>query len=215
MTPAALTETRERLIDTAETLFGLRGIEGVSLREITRQAEANVASVNYHFGSREGLIEAVFERRMRPLNEERLRLLSLAEEAAGSGAPTLESILRAFVAPTVRVFRDFPEFMNFAGRLEQKPEEFVRYFRTRGKFPELILRVRGALVKALPDVPVSDLWWGVLFLLGAMIHTWSKGREMERISGGEAKYESDAEMVDRLVSFATAGIRAMARGGKS
>ena len=51
--------TRERILDAAEELFAEHGFEGVSLREITRLAGANVAAVNYHFGSKDRLIDAM------------------------------------------------------------------------------------------------------------------------------------------------------------
>ena len=50
-------DTRERLIDAAESLFAEHGIGGVSLREINRAAGArNAVAVQYHFGDREGII---------------------------------------------------------------------------------------------------------------------------------------------------------------
>jgi AcrR family transcriptional regulator len=195
-------------MDAAERLFGEQGFARVSLREITREAGANVAAVNYHFGSRDRLVDAVFARRLAPLNVERMRLLDLAQDAAGDAPPTLEAILRCFIGPTFRFSRRHPEFMRLMSRLHIESSNFVQSFLETGRFPELIAKMREMLVRVLPDCAVSDLWWGMSFVVGAMIHTWAKGREIEMISQGEAEYGSDEETIDRLVRFAAAGLRA-------
>ncbi|NUS83332.1 MAG: helix-turn-helix transcriptional regulator, partial [Streptomyces sp.] len=88
--------TRDRLLDAAERLFGEHGFAATSLRTVTVAAEANVAAVNYHFGSKEGLLRAVVERAMAAVNGERLRLLEELR-AAGDRQPTVEELVRAFV----------------------------------------------------------------------------------------------------------------------
>ena len=85
MTPTDQRDTKERLLDAAEALFGDRGIAAVSVRDITAQADANIAAVNYHFGGKDALFLAVLNRRMEPLNAERLRLLDLVEAATQLG----------------------------------------------------------------------------------------------------------------------------------
>src|SRR5437763_15014706 len=99
--PAAI-GTQESLLDAAESLFSERGIEAASLRAITEKAKANLAAVHYHFGSKQGLVRAVFSRRLAPRNEERLRRLDLCL-AAGGG---VEEVLRAFLAPALAMTRD-------------------------------------------------------------------------------------------------------------
>jgi len=205
-------DTAGRLLDVAERLFGERGVGQVSLRDITGEAGANVAAVNYHFGSRQGLVDAVFNRRMEPLNEERIRLLDEIPQGAGESPPTLEAILRAFIGPTFRLNRAHPEYMQFLARLHVESVEVERRFIHAGRFPELIARMRAGLLRVFPDGPVGELWWGTNFIVGAMIHTWSKGLDMERLSGGEARYESDDRVIDRLVRFGASGLRELAAG---
>ena len=81
-----------------------------------------------------------------------------------------------------------------------------------GSMEEIAARFRGALIKAQPKADVGEMWWGMAFCLGAMIHTWSKGLDMERLSGGEARYESDDRVIDRLVRFGASGLRELAAG---
>ena len=87
------TNTREALIEAASALFAEKGFVAVSVREITGLAKANVASVKYHFGSREGLMDAVVCRMAEPVNSERLRRLEELED------PTVREILVAFFEP--------------------------------------------------------------------------------------------------------------------
>ena len=78
-------DTKERILDVAERLFADRGFPATPLRDITSEAGVNVASVNYHFGSKEALLAAVLERRLHPVNARRLELLDAIESAAGNG----------------------------------------------------------------------------------------------------------------------------------
>ncbi|MFP3942130.1 MAG: TetR/AcrR family transcriptional regulator, partial [Thermoanaerobaculia bacterium] len=109
---APRTDTRESLLDAAERRFAADGVEGASLRSITREAGANLAAVHYYFGSKEGLAEAVFARRLAPLGAERLRRLEACRQ---DGPPSLECVLRAFVEPVVHagggVSREFGRLM--------------------------------------------------------------------------------------------------------
>ncbi len=214
MAPTDPRDTKERLIDAAESLFGDRGIAAVSVRDITARAEANIAAVNYHFGSKDALFLAVLKRRMEPLNAERLRLLDIVEETAGGEPPALEEILSAFVEPTFRVFRSNPDFMKFVGQLHHECGSLADSLLATSRFGELIARLRIALLRALPGSQPASSWWGMNFLMGAMIHTWMGGHEIEAISGGEAVYGSDEIMVERLTKFAAAGLRAIADVGE-
>src|SRR5438874_13218778 len=83
-------DTRSRILDVAEELFGEQGLDRVSIRDITRTARVNLAAINYHFGSKEELIAAVFERRVVPVNEARLAALDRVEKSAGKRVPRSE-----------------------------------------------------------------------------------------------------------------------------
>src|SRR5512143_3976610 len=96
-------ETKDRILDAAERLFAEHGFDATSLRMITAAAGVNLAAVNYHFRSKDSLIEAVFGRRIGPVNKERLEMLTAAEKAAGSDPLSLEAVVRAFVEPVVRI----------------------------------------------------------------------------------------------------------------
>jgi len=117
--------TRDALLDAAERLFVEQGLEAASLRAITQLAGVNLAAVNYHFGSKEGLVRAVFSRRLAPLQAERLRLLD--EEEARDGG-TLEGVLRAFIAPAMRLRASAGpvDVSQLLGRIFHQPNDEVR-----------------------------------------------------------------------------------------
>src|SRR2546425_12399039 len=102
-------DTRSRILDVAEELFSEQGLDRVSIRDITDKAKVNLAAINYHFGSKEDLIVAVFERRVVPVNEARLEALDAVEEAAGKKTPKGEAILEAFIRPPPECSLQGPE----------------------------------------------------------------------------------------------------------
>jgi AcrR family transcriptional regulator len=202
-------ETRDRLLDEAERLFGERGIPEVSLREITSAADANIASVNYHFGSKDGLVRELFARRMGPLNEERLRLLKDLQAASGEGPPPLEGILRAFAGPTLRTARRAPNFMMLAARYHLETRAQCTEILHSPGFHELVSLMREMLLCAFPNSQESSIWLAVHFFVGMMLHTWIGAHAMEELSGGIARWDDVEEMIDQLVTFGTAGFRAV------
>src|SRR6185437_8949611 len=116
-------ETRTRILDAAEELFMQHGFEGTSMRLLTAKAGVNLAAVNYHFGSKDALVEAVFRRRLDPLNLARLAELEKLE--AQGGTPDPEGIIRAFLSPTLRLVEDAKSggrnFIRLLGRTYTEP----------------------------------------------------------------------------------------------
>lgn len=91
------------ILDAAELAFAEFGYAGVSLRAIAREADVNQAMVAYYFGSKEGLIAAVIGRRASAINDERARRL---DALLAAGAPSLDSVLDAFLRPAIELARD-------------------------------------------------------------------------------------------------------------
>src|SRR2546421_4369259 len=97
-------ETRTRILDAAEELFMQHGFEGTSMRLLTSKAGVNLAAVNYHFGSKHALVEAVFRRRLDPMNTARIGELDKLEAEGGAGSP--EAIIPAFITPGLRLMEN-------------------------------------------------------------------------------------------------------------
>src|ERR1700742_5054208 len=98
--------TRVALLDAAERLFSENGIEGTSVREIVREAGANLGAINYHFGTKERLALEVFARRLEPVNRERLARLDALEASTDPAKLTLEQVLEALIRPVMEFDED-------------------------------------------------------------------------------------------------------------
>src|SRR5512145_2409687 len=123
-------ETRTRILDAAEELFMLHGFEGTSMRQLTSKAGVNLAAVNYHFGSKDALIEAVFRRRLDPINAARIAALERLEAEAGGRPLAPEVVIRAFVGESLRMIEDARgggrNFIRLLGRTYTDPSKEIR-----------------------------------------------------------------------------------------
>ena len=204
-------DTRQRILDAAESLFTDYGFEATTLRQITGAAEVNLAAVNYHFGSKEELIREVFRRRLTWLNHQRLQELDRLE-AEAAGAPLKPSrILEVFFGVALKMAADSKgggrAFMRLLGRTYAKPSDFVRGFLAE-EYAAVLARFKTALIKALPGVPREEILWRFHFMLGAMSYAIS-GTDALHIVAEDALDDSDAEaLYARLMSFMIGGLRA-------
>jgi len=198
---------RDRILDAAETLFGNKGIHPTSIRDITASAKVNLAAVNYHFRSKEGLLAAVLARRTEPINRERLRMLESFEEKAAGRPLEVEQILEAFLAPTLSFLLASPSFLKFAGRMFSEPDPKLRQILME-RFQTLARRFVGALQRSLPEAEEADLWWSFLFLVGGMVHTWTNHGDLQRLGTGTVKPVEAEAVIGKLIRFASAGFRA-------
>lgn len=201
--------TKDRLLDSAEQLFGDKGITATSLRDVTTLASANLASVNYHFGSKEALLAAVFERRFRPMNDRRLEILSGFEEAAGERAVSLEQILWAWLEPPFHMRHESGDagerYMRVVSRVYADPthsihELFLRQFETvRSRFHDAFARV-------LPTVSSYEITRRMHYCIGSLAHTFCWCQQIPSLCS-TAEPSSD-EVLHSLVAFAAAGMGA-------
>ncbi len=192
-------DTKTRILDAAEKLFGEQGFDGTSLRDITAQAEVNLAAVNYHFQSKESLIDAVIARRIEPVNRRRLEML----DAAGPN-PTIEQIVEAFVAPlTERQASSVP----MMGRAMANPSLFLlRIFKKH--LSVVAVRFKDAIAKAAPDLTPSERMWRLTFMAGAMAHVLSWSNVISEMTDGLCDPMDRQDVTARLVRFVAAGFRA-------
>jgi AcrR family transcriptional regulator len=205
-----LNSTRERILTTAEQLFAEGGVATTSLRTITSLARVNLAAVNYHFGSKEALIEAVYERRLGPLNRARLR--NLDELEARAQPPTVEEIVGAFVAPIVDFSaRDAKEGLVFMRLLAQTYAEAAPYFSKlfAREYEGVIKRYRAALARVLPQLGAAELDWRLQFMVGAVNHTVADTVYL-RLVAGDGSTNDLKGAARELVPFISAGLQARA-----
>jgi AcrR family transcriptional regulator len=203
-----MSDTKEKILDTAERLIGEQGYAATSLRHVIAEAGVNLAAVHYHFGSKEGLLDAVVARKVTPVNEARLAWLERVEAEAGGGPLEVEKVLEAFLIPTAEVAGRSPDFVRLMGRMMAEglmPRIAEKHFQPTGR------RFVTALRRTLPELPQEELLWRVHFMVGAMAHAMCGAPIFAQAMGDPA--EMDRRM-KRLVTFLGAGFRAPATAGK-
>lgn len=200
--------TRERLLDAAEHLFSDEGY-GASLRSITSAAEANLAAVSYHFGSKEDLLLAVVMRRIGGANEWRLQELDRLE---ARGDVTLEELVEIFLRPALEVAADTAgggaRFMRLIGRIHGDPDGPWRRVMASGAFDEVRDRFTAALARVLPELDQSEVLWRLHLTVGAMVHTLVNPEILIQMSGGACDPRDAQRTLAQLVPFLSAGFRA-------
>ena len=208
-------DTRERILDTAEGLFMAHGYEGTSMRMITGAASVNLAAVNYHFGSKEVLMQEVFRRRLDWLNAERLRVLDELERKAGGTPLKPSQIVDAFFGTLLRMAQDEARggsvFLRLLGRTLTEPSHFIRAFLAE-EYRQVMDRYKEALFKALPDVPKAEIVWRFHFMLGATSYAIAGTDALRLVTDWQIE-EADAtdrldRLMPRLMSFLLGGLRA-------
>jgi len=215
--PARGRTTRERILDSAEKLFARRGFHGVSVRDITQDAGVDVALVNYHFGTKQALLDSVLGRRSEVLNEERMQRLRACIEKAKPGPPQLDDIIDAFTHPLLnRSGRGGPGWKAYFGLIAQMNNSTELGGVIMTKYYDPVVRVFvDALRETLPDCDPRDVYWSYHFLSGALTLTFAETGRIDNLSGGLC-LSSDLDSVhERLVPFVTAGFRALCEQGKA
>ena len=208
-------DTRERILDAAERLFMAHGYEGTSMRQITGEAGVNLAAVNYHFGSKESLMQEVFRRRLDWLNEERMRVLDELEGTAAGKPLKPSQIVDGFFGTLLRMADDEQRggvtFLRLLGRTLTDPSEFIRTFMAH-EYAAVVERYKEALFKALPDVPKAEIVWRFHFMLGATSYAFAGTDALRLVTDWQIEAEDSTDRLDRLLprlmSFLLGGLRA-------
>jgi len=202
-------DTRLRILETAERFYAERGFEGTSLRSLTEAAGVNLAAVNYHFGSKKALMWEMFRARIAPMNAERLRRLD--EALAAPGGPALEAIFDALLAPTFAAAKG-PDganviFLRMVGRVFTESEEFWQALHDEF-FNELSRRFMEALAIAAPKLSENELAWRYHFAIATMLGALVTHETMCTNCVNKANGHDLDETRRRLRDFICAGFRA-------
>lgn len=198
-------DTKTRILNVAEKLFAEQGFDATSLRMITTLANVNLASVNYHFQSKEALHEAVYSRRVGPINHRRLELLSAAE--AGPEPLEVAAILDALFRPVFESCETVSHMPRLVIRLLylDASESSTRTFETL--FRPILQRFQSAFRRALPHLSEQELASRLQFVLGAFAHAMVSSRSMQLMTGGRIEPSLD-KTLHRLTQFTAAGLSA-------
>jgi len=195
--------TKERILGAAESLFAQRGFDGASLRQLTSAAGVNLAAVNYHFGSKEKLVEQIFRRRLDALNNSRLQALSLVE---GAETTTLEDVLSAFIRPALELSHDESGslFMRVLARAFAEHDDTLRQFLS-DNYGHVMRQFTAEFARLLPQLTKQELYWRIDLVSGALTHAMS-GFGMIQRKSGVSEVEHREETAQHLIRFAVAGL---------
>jgi AcrR family transcriptional regulator len=202
--------TKERLLDVAEALFMEHGFEATTLRAITAAARVNLAAVNYHFGSKEVLFQAVLTRRLDPMNQARVALLARFERETAPEPVPCDRILSAMFIPALELARDpqrgGKDFLRLLGRAYADPAPFIRRFLSE-QYAAMIARFKAAFGRALPDLPSKEISWRLHFIMGALSYTLAGTDALKLIAElTPSETANDEMLLRRLAPFLLAGL---------
>lgn len=192
-------QTRADILQTSVQLFAEHGFAGTSMRSIADAAGVNLASMNYHFGSKAQLFSATFQHCAAPINAERMQRLKALEQA--SPAPS--------VADIVRVFVDAGEigdakWARLVAHIFVEPDVFAKPILEQ-TFAPTVARFLEALGKALPKLPPEVLTLRFHLLVGSMLHLVRFDTPLG-VNSKRDKLASQKSNIDELVNFVVAGL---------
>ena len=200
--------TRDKILDAAEALFGERTFDTVSLRDITQRANVTLALASYHFGTKDRLYSDVVARRAMVLGEMRRERLA---ELEAEGRLTTESIIEAFFRPMFEKMTEggegWPSYLLILAQLGQSNRWLNLLHDNFDPTAELFLE---KLATTLPDVSRPVLMRGFSLSLVAMLQTLSKNRRLDALSGGKVSADDLSEAYDVLLRFTVCGLEGLA-----
>jgi AcrR family transcriptional regulator len=200
-----LFSTKQRILGAAEALFAKHGFAGASLRQVTSAANVNLAAVNYHFGSKENLINEVFRRRLDDLNTQRLQAL---RKALDEPAPHLESVLAAFVRPALALSDDThggAAFVRVLARAYAEHNEQLRKF-MHDHYSHVLREFAAAFSQLLPLLDKQELYWRLDIISGALTYAMADFGVIKRRGTTPEQHRDLA--AEHLIKFGAAGLSA-------
>lgn len=207
-------DTATSILIAAEELFSEKGFAETSLRNITTKAGVNLAAVNYHFGSKKSLIQAVFARFLTPFCQLLDHQLDCYQSNYQNRRPELNSVLLMLSNTSLQLGGESPErlaiFMRLIGLAYTQGQGHVRKF-LRHEYGSVFMRYMLLLQQASPELTHEERFWRIHFMLGATVFTLSGADALMAMAEhelGNSNETSIAQVIDRLIPFLGAGMQA-------
>ena len=206
--PKPKQETRARLIEATARLFSLHGYNGLTLRSVAKEAKANLAAANYHFGSKDALVLEMLRERIMPINQRRLELLE--EEKSKSPLQPL-SVFQIFYTLIHPVGEEISKSANSRCSLAQlvartftEPTEFIERMHHRF-FSQIAEIYHRELSLTFPNQPAKEIYWHLHLAVASMLGALAQHRRLEDFTKGMCNEDQVDEMIDRLTKFVSHG----------
>ena len=193
--------TRQLLIFAGEKLFAEEGIDAVSLRQVNNAAgQKNSSASHYHFGSKEGLIQAIYDFRMERVNTRRLELN--AKIKADGLTDDVRALVEAIVYPIVEEMyeKDAEHYIQFMAQATSHPANYVRSL-SESTYAEGLQQTVSMLRNMSPDMPRDIFGQRFGLMIATTIHALADYNQimpdsMARTKEGMVTYVSN--LVDML-----------------
>jgi AcrR family transcriptional regulator len=206
--------TSASIVKAAEILFAEQGFTETTVRQITSKADVNLAAINYHFGSKKGLIQAVAEKFLTPLCAELSGILEQRKLADDAGQITLDELLEMLMRTLLIVNRDnvnaLAVFMRLLELSYMKNQEELREFlmsRYNAKLQPFIQLLREDAAPMEDD----EFFWRLHFMLGSITFTLSNFHTLHAIEKREFHSGAEVEnILHRMIPVLSAGLQARA-----
>ena len=203
------TDKRDQILDAAEALFAQYGFHGVTVRQVTSEANVDVALVYYYFENKRALFDAVLLRRANIVNKERLDLLEAMEQSPPVGECAIEKAVAAFVDPIYRYLATgdvgWRHYFALIAQINNAPEWGAQVM--PGFFDPVAQKLIQILRKVMPDAAEDDLFWSFDFLSGALTLTLAGTGRIDRLSGGLCLSSDYTTIQEKLPRYIAAGFR--------
>lgn len=201
--------TKNRIIDSAEELFAERGFVETSLRVITTRANVNLASVNYHFGSKKSLIQSVFDRYLSVFFNDLQQQLDKLEQQEGTAE--VEEVLQTMAEPlmSLDLIRDGGTgiFMQLIGRAYSESQGHIRRFMME-KYASVMERFYHLIYASLPNHNPFEVFLRLHFTMGAVVFTFAGNQALADIALADFGKEITVEDISqKLIPYLAAGLK--------
>jgi AcrR family transcriptional regulator len=200
--------TADRILDAAEDLFSKRGFDGVTMREVADLANVDSALAHYYFSTKQGLFDAVLERRAELVFSERMGAFDVYEAASGT-KPTVEGAVAAFVLPLLERARNgddgWKNYFRLIALVNNDASHVAQSIMSY--FDPVVHRLIAVVQRALPEAKEEELFWCFHFLTGSLTLALSRTGRLDRVSGGRCKSDDLASIEPRMVAYCAAGFQ--------
>ncbi len=203
-------DTVTRILDSAEQLFAEKGFAETSLRMITTRAKVNLAAVNYHFGSKKDLIQAVFARFLTPFCSKLDKEMAVMIEKTPN--PKLDDVLGVLARTMLTGVTSSGQanklsvFMRLLGLAYTQAQGHLRRF-LRDHYNATYIRFISYLRDAHPELSPKEIFWRIHFAIGACVFTMSSIEVLREMSIADTGEDTGIdEVMNQLIPFLAAAL---------
>lgn len=203
-------DTHDRILAAAQKLFGEKGYGATSVRDITTEAECNVASVNYHFGGKDNLYLETFRSMLTLLRDRRLEMMG--DLMARDPAPTLEEFVETFAVIVIEPLVGDERgrlFINIVSR-EMIAPRLPKGVLVTEFFEPLMERASAALASVAPSLSEISARMCVMSMVGQLLHMLRAYHLLNDVGRADILPTRHEDQLDHFVRFSVGGVRACA-----